>query len=268
MDAQGGASGRAARGVTAGPGISLPPGRLPPGPVAVILAEDGSALAETVAHCRKLGFAAIVLLRPPGLALGAGEGVIEIDTTLRGREGAAAALNALHAPLSGRWLHFCFNAEFLIYPYFETRGVADLISFMEEERRQAVFATLLDLYAGEDGVPDAVAMAEPLFDGCGYYGFTRSFGEAEAERWTEVYGGLRWRYEEFVPEDRRRIDRPGLYLAHAGLTIDADFRLSDPELNTVSCPWHHNVTAAVASFRAAKALRSNPRSAGIGSLAW
>ncbi|MEK9735609.1 MAG: hypothetical protein VW297_14575, partial [Paracoccaceae bacterium] len=30
--------------------------------------------------------------------------------------------------------------------------------------------------------------------------------------------------------------------------------------NTYSCPWHHNLTAAIVSFRTAKALRYNPGS--------
>ena len=31
-------------------------------------------------------------------------------------------------------------------------------------------------------------------------------------------------------------------------------------MNTYACPWHNNITAAVCSFRTAKALRSNPGS--------
>jgi hypothetical protein len=33
-------------------------------------------------------------------------------------------------------------------------------------------------------------------------------------------------------------------------------------LNTYACAWHHNLTAAVCSFRTAKALRANPGSRG------
>ena len=39
-----------------------------------------------------------------------------------------------------------------------------------------------------------------------------------------------------------------------------DFTLNDEEMNTYSCRWHHNLTAAVCSFRTAKALRTNPGS--------
>ena len=39
-----------------------------------------------------------------------------------------------------------------------------------------------------------------------------------------------------------------------------DHTFNDEEYNTYSCPWHHNLTAAVCSFRAAKALKTNPGS--------
>ncbi len=42
--------------------------------------------------------------------------------------------------------------------------------------------------------------------------------------------------------------------------MTADHRFSVEEYNTYSCPWHHNLTAAVASFRVAKALVRNPGS--------
>jgi len=52
----------------------------------------------------------------------------------------------------------------------------------------------------------------------------------------------------------------GIFRARPGLTVDERFLLSDQEMNTLSCPWHHNLTAAIASFRVAKALRTNPGS--------
>ncbi|NBO21474.1 MAG: hypothetical protein EBU97_06040, partial [Rhodobacteraceae bacterium] len=42
--------------------------------------------------------------------------------------------------------------------------------------------------------------------------------------------------------------------------IRPDFTTSDEEYNTYACPWHNNLTAAVCSFRTAKALRTNPGS--------
>ena len=76
----------------------------------------------------------------------------------------------------------------------------------------------------------------------------------------DFYGGLRWRFEEHLPADRRRIDRIALFRTETGLRLLPDHRLSIQEYNTYSCPWHNNLTAAVASFRVAKALVRNPGS--------
>ena len=76
----------------------------------------------------------------------------------------------------------------------------------------------------------------------------------------DIFGGLRWRFEEHVPWTRRRIDRVAMFRAYRGLTLGEDHLFNDPEYNTVSCPWHHNITAAVCSFRTAKALMTNPGS--------
>ena len=42
--------------------------------------------------------------------------------------------------------------------------------------------------------------------------------------------------------------------------MSAGFTFSEEEWNTYACPWHNNLTAAVCSFRTAKALRTNPGS--------
>ncbi|HIC66985.1 MAG TPA: hypothetical protein EYO87_13485, partial [Paracoccus sp.] len=69
--------------------------------------------------------------------------------------------------------------------------------------------------------------------------------------------------------DRRRIDRVALFRAAPGLTITPDHRFNIAEYNTYSCPWHHNLTATIASFRVAKALARNPGSRGaIGRFTW
>jgi len=48
-----------------------------------------------------------------------------------------------------------------------------------------------------------------------------------------------------------------LFRAKPGLLLRPDFTFNDEEYNTYACPWHHNITTAVVSFRTAKALRSN-----------
>ena len=55
-------------------------------------------------------------------------------------------------------------------------------------------------------------------------------------------------------------DRISLFKAKRGLTLRPDFTFNDEEYNTYACPWHNNLTAAICSFRTAKALKSNPGS--------
>jgi len=75
-----------------------------------------------------------------------------------------------------------------------------------------------------------------------------------------MYGGLRWRFEEHVSQNRRKIDRIGVFKAQNGLMLREDHTFNIEEYNTFACPWHNNITAAICSFRAAKTLKTNPGS--------
>ncbi|MEM7521529.1 MAG: hypothetical protein AAF307_10870, partial [Pseudomonadota bacterium] len=109
--------------------------------------------------------------------------------------------------------------------------------------------------------PNAVSLDQAHMDKSGYYALARSDADAPPkERQLDFFGGLRWRYEEHVPPQRRKIDRIPLFRAKKGLRIRWDHTFSDEEYNTYACPWHHNVTAAICSFRTAKALKTNPGS--------
>ena len=60
-----------------------------------------------------------------------------------------------------------------------------------------------------------------------------------------------------------------LFQAKQDLVMQEWFLFSDPEYNTYSCLWENNITAFVASFRTAKALKRNPTSAiQIGDFRW
>ena len=236
------------------------------GPVAAVFAEDAAEIDGTLAHVLKLGFREVLLLAPEGLAAGA-EMAPRI-TTIRHdvyAEGAVTgAVNALIAAMPGIWIHYGFNAEYLFFPFCETRNVRELIAFHTEERRDALLSYVIDLYAGDlDRHPDAVAPAEALLDRSGYYALGRpdpANHNHPKERQLDFFGGLRWRFEEHVPAARRKIDRIALFRARPGLVLREDFTFSDEEYNTYACPWHNNITTAVMSFRTAKALRTNPGS--------
>ena len=102
-----------------------------------------------------------------------------------------------------------------------------------------------------------------MLDRAGYYALARpdpaNNGHAK-ERQLDFFGGLRWRFEEHVPPLRRKIDRIALFRSKPGLSLREDFTFSEEEYNTYACPWHNNLTAAICSFRTAKALRTNPGS--------
>jgi hypothetical protein len=237
------------------------------GPAALIFAEDGVELESTVRHHAEAGFRAVVLFAPADLALPEGLAetaeVVRYDTLAEDAVPRAVTAAIAAAP-EGTWLYYCYNAEYLFFPFSETRNVRELLAFHSEERRAAMLSYVIDLYAGDLGrFPNAVSLEEAFLDRSGYYAAARKGPPpdfAPKDRQLDFYGGLRWRFEEHVPYARRKIDRIGLFRASRGLWLRADHTLSDEELNTFSCPWHHNLTAAICSFRTAKALRANPGS--------
>ena len=236
------------------------------GPVSLVLAEDDVELDSTLAHQVKCGFRTVVLLAPDGVRIAEDlENQVQIVRHDVFAEGAlVAAVNQAIAALPGSWLHYCHNAEYLFFPFCETRTVGEMLAFHAEERREAMLTCVVDLYAGDlSGAPNAVSLDDAWLDRSGYYALARK-DPANAwqprERQLDFFGGLRWRFEEHIPFGKRRIDRISLFKAKPGVTLLPDFTLSDQEMNTYSCQWHHNLTAAVCSFRTAKALRTNPGS--------
>jgi len=142
--------------------------------------------------------------------------------------------------------------------------VGEMLAFHTEERRDAMLAYVIDLYAGDLGqYRDGVSLDGALMDRSGYYALARKDAEngfAEKDRQMDFHGGLRWRFEEHVPYEKRKIDRIALFKAKPGLILREDHTFNDEEYNTYACPWHHNITAAICSFRTAKALMTNPGS--------
>ncbi len=241
-------------------------GALRGGPVAMVFVEDDVEVATTLLHHHKIGFAQILALIPEAIPLPpdlpANVHRVTFDSTADGA--VEAAVSALAAAGAGTWMYYCYNAEYLFFPFCETRTVGELLAFHGEERRDAMLTYVIDLYAGDLGAhPDAVSLDQAYLDRAGYYALARTDPAAQwapKERQLDFFGGLRWRFEEHVPHERRKIDRIGLFRAKPGLTLRSDHTFSDEEYNTFACPWHHNITAAICSFRTAKALKANPGS--------
>ena len=236
------------------------------GPVAMVFAEDEAELDTTLRHHIHLGFKSILVFVwtlwdcPADLE----DKVHRIDYDMTQDDAAMHAVNELNDAAPGLWMFYCYNAEYLFYPFCETRAISELLAFHTEERRDAMLCYAIDLYAGDlDAHPNAVSIDNAYIDRSGYYALGRNdpANTYPKERQLDFYGGLRWRYEEHVPPERRKIDRIALFRAKPGLKLRPDHTFNDEEYNTYACPRHHNLTAAVATFRTAKALKRNPGSA-------
>ena len=244
--------------------LAAHPVELKAGPIAVILFEDEVETASTLDHALRAGFRTVLALSPEPLALEIPRDRVRpliFDT--RRPNAHVAAINAVNdAVPEGTWLYYGYNAEYLFYPFSEQRRVGEMLAFHTEERRASMLSYVIDLYAPDLRLaPDAVSLPDAMFDRTGYYALGRKDADGRLlDRQLDFHGGLRWRFEEYLPEDRRRIDRIALFRARAGLRLLPDHRFNDQEYNTYSCPWHHNLTAAIASFRVAKALVRNPGS--------
>ena len=236
------------------------------GPVAVVLAEDRIELGSTLRHHLDLGFRDVLAVMPAEFDLP--EDVaplvhrIDHDVTVMGDH--VAVMNKLIAAAPGVWMYYCFNSEYLFYPFCESRSVGEMLAFHTEERRSAMLTYVVDLYAGDlTAHPTAVSLEDAHLDKSGYYALARTDPanhDHPMERQLNFFGGLRWRYEEHIPAPRRKIDRIALFRAAQALQLRADHTFTNEEYNTFACPWHHNLTAAIVSFRTAKALKRNPGS--------
>ena len=249
-----------------------PPAR---GPVALVMAEDAVEVSSTLRHTLKAGFVQVLLLTDPEVPMDAALDplVHRIDHDALAENAMVTAVNRFNEAAPGLWLYYCYNAEYLFYPFCETRNIRELLAFHTEERRDAMLTYVVDLYADDLTLyPNAVSLTRAHLDRSGYYALGRpdpANHNHPRERQLDFFGGLRWRFEEHVPPARRKIDRISLLRTRAGLELRPDFTCSDQEYNTYACPWHHNITAAVASFRTAKALKTNAGSRfGIGTFQW
>lgn len=236
------------------------------GPIALIFVEDEVEVTSTLRHHIDAGFAACVVFIPAAFALEdeIAAQVHRVDMDTLAPDILTTTVNTLIEAAPGTWFYYGYNAEYLFYPFCESRTVAEMLAFHTEERRDAMLCYVIDLYAGDlDRHRSAVSIEDAHLDKSGYYALARKHAadaDQPLERQLDFFGGLRWRYEEHIPAPRRKIDRIALFRAKAGLKLRDNHTFNDEEYNTFACPWHHNLTAAVCSFRTAKALKANPGS--------
>ncbi|WP_170761560.1 hypothetical protein [Ruegeria lacuscaerulensis] len=231
------------------------------GPVALVFIEDDVEVDSTIRHHLNLGFQSLIAFMPQDFALNPDltERIHRVALSCAPRNVVFDTINKIIQAASGIWMYYCYNAEYLFFPFCETRTIGELLAFHAEERRDAMLNHVVDLYADDlNAFPNGVAPDRAMLDSTGYYAHTRHDADGHpADRQLDMSGGLRWRFEDHIPYERRRIDRIALFKSRKDLKLLPEHTFNDPEYNTYSCPWHHNMTAAICSFRAAKALKRN-----------
>ena len=236
------------------------------GPVALVFAEDDIEVETTLRHHLELGFKQVVCFIPDAFELPSEleEKIQRVRMDNATGNAMIDCVNQVIEAAPGIWLYYCFNAEYLFFPFCESRTIGEMATFHTEERRESMLTYVVDLYANDLGrFPQAVSLETAQMDRTGYYALARPDPDNHnhpKERQLDFFGGLRWRFEEHIPTERRKIDRISIFLTKPGLKLRPDFTFNDEEYNTYSCEWHNNLTAAVCSFRTAKALKRNPGS--------
>ena len=158
--------------------LANPGNALAKGPIAMIFAEDEREIDGTLRHHLGAGFRQILVFTPDAFdfdaSLEAREDVhrIRLDTTAGGA--VPDTVNRVIEAAPGLWMYYCFNAEYLFYPFCESRTVGEMLTFHTEEKRDAMITFVVDLYAGDlDHHPDAVAPDDAHIDRSGYYALGR-----------------------------------------------------------------------------------------------
>ena len=135
---------------------------LEPGPVAVVINEDDVEIASTIAHLRSIGFSNIVVSGETKESIGETPIISHNDLRLSG------ILNPLLKTWEKRWVYWCYNAEYLYFPFCEDRSILDAAQFITEERRSSVLSCVVDLYAGDLAkTPSGIDLDVPCFDRAG-----------------------------------------------------------------------------------------------------
>ena len=155
------------------------------------------------------GFRAILVFVPPGIphpaAFAPQVHSIRYDTL---SEGAVdRAINRVIRRVPNTWMYYCYNAE---YPFCESHSISEFLAFNKQEERAAVVTYIIDLYAANlRAHPNAVCTQTAQIDSVGYYAQARvdpSHHNFHKERQLDFFGGLRWRFEQYVPSANRKID--------------------------------------------------------------
>ena len=142
----------------------------PKGPVAMVFVEDEVEIGTTLRHNLQCGFNSVLALMPDEFELP--EDLVDLVHRITfdcgPPDAVTHAVNRFIPIVPGTWLYYCYNAEYLFYPFCESRSVGEMLSFHTEERRDAMLTYVIDLYAEDLGrCPNAVSLDHAYLDKSG-----------------------------------------------------------------------------------------------------
>lgn len=243
--------------------------------VAIIYADSGDLLLESVEHYLDLRFDHVFLLSTsPNSTMDRSQVSVIATEPLKELQ-IIKLINENLRFLNGMWLYYGYSQEFFLYPFSEHRQVHDLIEFLVSERRKNLFTIKLDLYTQNILSDSNTWLSDTIFfDKIGYYSRPWTFpsialSEDEQLRAVDVYGGLRWRISNFIPEITQSLSRVPFFFVDESLNFDKNGHTDREEFYTISSPHHRSPTGVVASFRLAQYINQNPAlSTRLSNLTW
>ena len=166
------------------------------GPIALIFAEDDVELASTILHHSKLGFTKIIIFTKamPTLPSEFKNNLVSVYVDLFNSPEISVIINKINILASSQWVYFFYNAEYLFFPFCETRSVAELLNFHSEERREAMLTFVVDLYTKDfTNTAEATSTDNAYLDEAGYFAMARSDPPTHRamDRQLDFFGGLR-----------------------------------------------------------------------------
>ena len=118
------------------------------GPIALIFAEDDVELVSTISHHINLGFTNTILFAKskPALPIDAKDKLVFICHDLFNSPEVDIIINKINTLAVNQWIYYYYNAEYLFFPFCETRSVAELLNFHSEELRDSMLTFVVDIY--------------------------------------------------------------------------------------------------------------------------
>jgi hypothetical protein len=101
----------------------------PKGPYALVLVEDAVEVDATIAHCLKQGFVEVIVFGSADLLPVEDEGFHCVEQDMHQAAALTSVVNTMIRVFPDVWMHYCYNSEFLFFPFCETRNVREMIAF-------------------------------------------------------------------------------------------------------------------------------------------